>query len=263
MTDCLDISIEEHVARVFLNRPEKHNALSIELFTALGEAGTAIRANPDVRVVILSGRGENFCAGIDTSIFQSGGLDSIAANMQPQSPSPANMFQRAAYVWREIPVPVICAIHGAAFGGGMQIALGADIRYAAPAARLSIMEIRWGIIPDMALTTTARGIVALDRLKELAYTGRVVSANEAQALGLVTAVCDDPHAAAENTAAEIADRNPDAIRAMKQLLNEGMVLDEPASLALEARLQSALLGSPNQVEAVQANLQKRTARFRR
>ncbi|MDH3747413.1 MAG: crotonase/enoyl-CoA hydratase family protein [Gammaproteobacteria bacterium] len=261
MGTVLDVSIDAHVAKIVLNRPEKHNALSLELFEALGDAGQEIAANKSVRAVVLSGSGDNFCAGIDTAVFSDSNYDAIAQGLQPQAPSPANMFQRAGYVWREVPVPVICAITGVAFGGGLQIALGADIRYAHPDAKLSIMEIKWGIIPDMAITTTARHVISADKLKELAFTGRIVDAREAASLGLVTSIHDDPLAYAEQMAAEIAGKSPDAIRSMKKLFNEGLLLAEEQSLALEARLQSGLLGGANQLEAVQANVQKRTPDF--
>jgi len=257
----LEVSIDAHVAKIMLNRPEKHNALSLELFEALGEAGQEVAANKSVRAVVLAGSGDNFCAGIDTTIFSDSNFAAIAGGLQPQVPSPANLFQRAAYVWRELPVPVICAITGVAFGGGTQIALGADIRYASPDAKLSIMEIKWGIIPDMAITTTARHVLPADKLKELAFTGRIVDAREAVSLGLVTSIHDDPLAHAEQIAAEIASKSPDAIRSMKRLFNEGLFVAEDQSLALEARLQSALLGGANQLEAVQANAQKRAPEF--
>lgn len=262
MYSCLEVSVEAHVAHVALNRPQKHNAINFDMFREFGEVGGEIAANRAVRAVVVSGNGENFCAGIDTSIFGGEGVEMIANGLQPQPPSPANMFQLAGYVWREIPVPVICALKGVVFGGGMQIALGADIRYAAPDARLSIMEIKWGIIPDMAITTTARGIVPVDRLKELAFTGQVVSGEEALETGLVTGVHEDPLAHADETAAAIAGKSPDAIRAMKRMINTSLTLDEPESLALEARLQSRLLGEQNQLEAVQANMEKRAPEFK-
>jgi len=181
--------------------------------------------------------------------------------MAPQGDSPANRFQRAAFAWREIPVPVICAIRGVAFGGGAQIALGADVRYAAADAKLSIMEIRWGLIPDLAISVTTSNLLRDDQLRELAYTGRVVSASEAFDLGLVTAVHDDPLQAARETARVIAGRSPDAIRAMKTMFNERRDLDAAQSLALEARLQSGIIGRPNQLEAVRANVERREPEF--
>ena len=261
MSTRLQISIEDHVAEVLLDRPEKHNALDMQMFDDLAAAGARLAADAAVRAVILTGAGENFCAGIDLGIFSDPGDAIDPESMAPQQDSHANRFQRAAYAWREVPVPVICAIRGVAFGGGAQIALGADLRFAAPDAKLSIMEIRWGLIPDLAISVTARNLVREDVLRELAYTGRVVNGSEARELGLVTAVHDDPLQAARDTARLIASRSPDAIRAMKALFNERPDLDTGRSLALEARLQSGIIGQPNQMEAVRANVEGRAPEF--
>ena len=261
MGSTVAVEIDAHIANVTLNRPAKKNAVSLEMFAELGEIGDRIAADPAVRAVILSGAGDSFCAGIDTAIFAGNGQGIDAAAMAPQTPSPANLFQRAAYVWREVPVPVICAIRGVAYGAGLQIALGADIRYAAPDARFSIMEAKWGLIPDMAISVTARAVVPLDRLKELAYTARTVAAAAAQDLGLITAVHDDPLAAARKTAHEIVSRSPSAVRSMKQLFGAGWLATEAESLALEARLQAALLGAEHQRESVLANIEKRAPIF--
>jgi enoyl-CoA hydratase/carnithine racemase len=211
-----------------------------------------------VRAVVLSGEGKGFCAGLDfKSFLSSGGSDLFS-----RGDGPANGAQRAAWVWQEVPVPVIAAIHGVAFGGGLQIALGADIRYAAPDAELSVMEIKWGLVPDMSGTQTLRRLVGLDVAKELTFTGRIMSGREAEALGLVTHTHDDPRARALEIARDIAGKSPDAIRASKKLLNASGLLSVEAGLALEAELQRGLLGSPNQIEAVTANFEKRTPRFK-
>ncbi|MDX1516845.1 MAG: crotonase/enoyl-CoA hydratase family protein [Woeseiaceae bacterium] len=262
MSDVVDVTVTNRVAEVRLNRPDKRNALNIELFDALGRVGRQLADNPAVRAVVLAGNGEHFCAGIDTGLFAGGLDDSFAERMRPVPPSPANSFQAAAYVWRELPVPVICALHGVAFGGGLQIAMGADLRYAAPDARLSVMEIRWGIVPDMAITSTLRHVVAVDQLLELALTGRVIDAHEALGRGLVTAVHEDPLAAARETASQIAAHSPDAVRAIKRLILDGFRQSDADALALEAGLQLQLIGSPNQVEAVRANLEQRAPTFR-
>lgn len=261
MSTRVQTSIDNHVAEVLLNRPEKHNALDMEMFDELAAAGERLSAERSVRAVVLAGAGDNFCAGIDLSIFSDPGDAIDPASMAPQAGSHANRFQRAAYAWREIPVPVICAIRGVAFGGGAQIALGADLRYAAPDAKLSIMEIRWGLIPDIAISVTASNLLRDDQLRELAYTGRVVDGDEAEQLGLVTAIHDDPLRAARDTARLIAGRSPDAIRAMKTMFNERRDLDDAQSLALEARLQSGIIGRRNQLEAVRANIEDREPEF--
>ncbi len=257
----LQIDIDSHVAEVVLNRPEKHNAVDMALFDELAAAADGLAADTSVRAVVLTGAGDNFCAGIDVSIFSDPGDAISPASMAPQKGSDANRFQRAAFAWREIPVPVVCAIRGVAFGAGAQIALGADLRYAAPDAKLSIMEIHWGLIPDLAISVTSSGLLREDWLRELAYTGRVVGADEALSLGLVTAIHDDPASAARDTARAIAGRSPDAIRAMKKLFNERHDLDAGRSLALEARLQSGIMGGPNQLEQVRAKTEGRAPEF--
>jgi len=262
MSDRIEIEIDKHVADVMLNRAHKMNALDLKMFTALAEAADTIADNKSVRAVVLHGAGSNFCAGIDLSVLEEGEFDFGTALDTPIAPSPANFFQRAAYAWREIPVPVICALEGVVFGGGLQVALGADIRYASPDARFSIMESKWGLIPDMGISTTLRGLVAPDHIKELAWTARVLGGAEAQELGLVTAVVDDPIGASRKLAAECAARSPDAIRGIKVLVNRAWQISETESLALEAELQSGIIGRENQLEAINANLCKRMPNFR-
>lgn len=260
MSDRVTISIRDHVAEVALNRPEKFNALDVESFSALDAAARSIEADTSVRAVILRGAGDNFCAGIDLGVLQ-GGDAAVKTLLAPVEGSSANLAQRAAYAWRELPIPVICALQGIAFGGGFQIAMGADLRYAAPDAQLSIMEVKWGLVPDMAITTTLRHLVGPDLVKELAFTAQVIDADEALRLGIVTRVVDDPVASARHLAQTIANRSPDAIRGIKRLVNEGWTLPERESLALEAAVQVPLLGAANQVEAVRANLEKRKAKY--
>jgi enoyl-CoA hydratase/carnithine racemase len=265
MADLVTIDIQGGVADVRLNRVDKYNALSPDMFKAIIEAGEALAENRSVRAVVLSGNGRGFCAGLDMGSFQgmagggsgSGGTGALLS----RDDRPENHAQRPAYVWKRLPMPVIAAIHGVAFGGGCQIALGADIRFAAPDAKISVMEIKWGLIPDMSLTQTLRDLVPLDVAKELTFTGRILSGVEAKALGLVTHVVDDPLAAARALAEEIAGKSPDAIRAGKQLLEESWHADARTGLGLEAKLQTALIGSKNQVEAVTANFENRPPKF--
>lgn len=262
MTDRLRVEIDNHIAIVRLNRPQKHNAIDLEMFEAFIDAGDRLAGDKTLRAVVLTGAGEHFCAGIDLSVFQEAGIDAAGAGrMAARESSPANFFQSAAYVWREMPVPVIAAMRGVAFGAGLQIALGADIRYARADAQLSIMEIQWGIIPDMAISLTAHHVIPVDRIKELAYTGRVISGSEALTQGLLTAVKDNPLEAAIGLAREIAQRSPEAIRAIKKLFDKSWHADSAAALQLEAQLQTSVMGTPNQVEAVTARLQKRKPEF--
>jgi enoyl-CoA hydratase/carnithine racemase len=261
LNDRLSINLDGPVAEVMLDRPEKYNALDMRMFEALGEAADSLSNNRSVRAVILHGAGGNFCAGIDVSVLTDPEVKIDETLMAPVAPSAANLFQRAAYAWRELPVPVICALNGITYGGGLQIAAGADLRYSAADAQFSIMETKWGLIPDMAISTTLRNIVPADRLKELAWSARVFDATEALQLGIVTGIHDDPLAAARKIAHDCAGRSPEAIRGIKQLVNEAWHLDEAESLALEAKIQLAVIGSPNQAEAVMANLEKRPPKF--
>ena len=262
MTERVTISIDGHVAVVTLNRPDKHNAVDIEMFSALADAGEKLANDAAVRAIVLQGAGPSFCAGVDVSIFQQDDNALSAAKMAPGETTPANFFQRAAYIWREIPVPVIGALHGTVFGAGLQIALGADLRFSTPDCRFSVMEIKWGIIPDMAISVTARGIMTPDKIKELAWTGRIVSGEEALSLGLVTALYAQPSLAAIDAAKQIAGRSPSAIRAIKRLFDESPGLSVTEALKLEAQLQMSLLGGVNQTEAVMANLEKRDPEFK-
>lgn len=269
MSDLVSISTREGVADVRLNRPEKYNALSPSMFAEIAEAGAALAEDSSVRAVVLSGNGRGFCAGLDFASFQamagkeSGESKRSGGNgvASPRLSRPANLAQNAAYVWKTLPVPVIAALHGSAYGGGFQIAMGADLRIARPDTKLSVFEIKWGLIPDMAITQTAHGVVSLDILKELTFTGRIVEGREAQDLGLVTRLSENPLDDALALAAEIATKSPEAIRAGKKLFAEAWGATAEDSLPLEARLQAELIGSSNQVEAVRANMENRVPAF--
>lgn len=269
MSELVTIDVQDGVADVRLDRADKYNALSPAMFGAIIEAGETLAADPSVRAVVLSGNGRGFCAGLDFGSFQGmsdraagdGPKPETAALMARGSDFPENHAQRPAMVWKRMPVPVIAAIHGVAYGGGLQVALGADMRYATADAKLSVMEIKWGLIPDMGLSQFLRDLMPMDVVKELTFTGRIVSGEEAKALGLVTRVCADPLAAALETAREIAGKSPDAIRYAKKLYEDSWHADAATGLGLEASLQSALIGSPNQLEAIRANFENRTAQF--
>ena len=250
------IAVTAGVADVRLTRADKMNALDPAMFAAIIAAIARLEREPGLRAVVLSGEGRAFCAGLDMASMASAGS---GIDIAARTHGDANDFQQVAWGWRTLAVPVIAAIHGVAFGGGLQIASGADIRIAAPCTRLSVMEMKWGIVPDMAGYALWRGNVRDDALRELAYTAREFDAAEGLTLGFVTRIADDPHAEAMALARSIAGRNPHAIRAAKRLANlEG---DAAAILAAESAEQAALLRTPNQIEAVMANMQKRPPRF--
>jgi len=265
MSERVSVSIDSGVADVRMNRPDKMNALDQAMFQGLVETAHALGANGKVRAVVLSGEGRAFCAGLDFMSFMAMGEGERSGGpglLSRSDESPANFAQLAAYAWTSLPQPVIAAVHGVAFGGGLQIALGADIRLVAPDAKLSVMEIKWGLIPDMSGSQTLRHLVRLDVAKELTFTGRVVSGTEAVALGLATRATETPRESALEMAREIASRSPDAIRAGKKLFDESWIGTRRDGFALEESLQRGLIGSPNQLEAVEANMQNRAPRFR-
>jgi enoyl-CoA hydratase/carnithine racemase len=237
------VEFDEQVAVVTLTRPEKHNALDLPMLDAIIAAAERLRDEPELRAVVLNGAGKSFCSGLDfPSVAAAGGLASLTAILDEPPP---NHFQRAAYGWLQLPVPVIAAIHGNCLGGGLQIALAADVRIATADARLSIMEGRFGLIPDMSITRTLPRLVGIDVAKELTYTARVISGEEADQLGLVTRLAEDPLAAALELAREIAARSPDAVRHAKRLYDEAWTGSAQETLALEAKLQGELIRGAN------------------
>lgn len=267
MEDRVSISIADGIADVRLVRADKMNALDQAMFEALVAATERLSQEKAVRVVVLSGEGRAFCAGLDMGRFaamkEKGGNGvpgGESRDLTKRTYGQANFAQQAVWGWRQLPVPVIAAVHGVAFGGGFQLALGADIRLLAPDARMSIMELKWGLVPDMAGTPILASLVRDDILRELTYTGRIFSAQEAMSYGLATRICDDPRGAALELAREISSKSPDAIRAAKRMLNKLSVDPGPALLA-ESVEQQKLLGSANQTEAVRANMEKRAPRF--
>lgn len=266
MSELVTVSISDGIADIRFNRPDKHNSLTLEMFEAINAVGASLADNSAVRVAVLSGNGPSFCAGLDFSIMAEmlqgpANARAVMDRLLMRDGRADNRAQRTAVIWKTTPVPVIAALHGVAFGGGCQIALGADIRIAAPDTRMSVMEIKYGLVPDMGLTQTLPDLVRLDVAKELTLTGRVVDATEALQLGLVTRIAEQPLALAFDIARGIAARSPHAVQAAKRLLNEAWRADARTGLGLEEELQLTLLGSPNQIEAVNAALQKRDAKF--
>ena len=263
MTTRVIVSTQDGVADVRLNRPDKMNALDLAMFEGLVETGRALATEKSLRAVVLSGEGRAFSAGLDFASFAAlaEGSDGARRLLQREAGGAANYAQQAVFVWMDLPVPVIAAVHGVAFGGGLQIALGADIRFVTPDAQLSVMEVKWGLIPDMTGSQTLRRLTRLDVAKELTFTGRIVSGTEAVALGLATHVSDSPRESALGLAREIAGRSPDAVRAAKRLLDRAGLVTLEEGLRLEEAIQLSLIRSPNQIEAVLANVEKRPPRF--
>ncbi|MFT6772978.1 MAG: enoyl-CoA hydratase/carnithine racemase [Paracoccaceae bacterium] len=260
------LSIEEGVADIQLNRPEKMNAITVDLLREMADVAAAVAADPSVRVAVLHGAGRAFCAGLDKGNFAKmvqSGKGSLGGDIMERSHGPANLFQHAGMMWRDLPVPVIAAVHGACLGGGLQIALGADIRIAAPGTKISVMEMKWGLVPDMGGMVTMLPLVRGDVLRRLIYTAEVIEADEACALGLMTEVAEDPLARARALAQGIAGRSPSAMRAAKELCNLALSgASEAEVLLAESRLQQGVIGGKDQIETVMAQLEGRAAVYR-
>jgi enoyl-CoA hydratase/carnithine racemase len=259
--DRVRISVEDHVAEVALVRGEKHNALDGAMFEAIAGAASRLRSEPGLRAVVLHGDGPSFCSGIDVGWLAGAETNGFADHAHDRDEFGANPFQRVSTAWIEVPVPVIAAIHGNCLGGGLQIALGADIRIAAPDSKLSVREVHWGLVPDMGITATLPRLLPLDVAKELTFTGKIISGEEADRAGLVTRVDTDPLSSARDLALEIAGRSPDAVRAAKKLFESAWPAAGREGLELETELQIPLIGSPNQMAAVMAGVNKEPAKF--
>lgn len=255
------IEIKEHIAEVILNRPEKMNALDVETFNAIIEAGEKIQADASIRCVILRGAGKAFCAGMDLANFAGEPDPEILRPLQERTHGIANRWQKAVWVWRECQVPVIAAVHGVAYGGGLQIMSGADIKIVHPETRLCIMEMKWGIIPDMGGTQLWRHNVREDIIKELTWTNRVFSGDEAVQFGFASHTDQDPYAKALQLAEEIVSKNPTAIVKSKKLLSQANYLNVKDGLMLESVEQEQTIRKKNQLEAVYAQMQKRKGKF--
>jgi len=258
MSDRVRLAIDGGVAEVRLNRPEKLNALDADMFTAIVEVLETLAAAPKVRAVVLSGEGRAFCAGLDMASMSAGGTG-LRLDRRPYGP--ANIVQYVAWGWRTLRMPVIAAVHGVAFGGGLQIMSGADIRIGEPSARFSIREAYWGLIPNIAGTALWRTLVRDDVVRELTYTAREFLGTEAERYGFLTRLSTDPRVDALSLAKAIAERSPDAVRAAKRLYNCAADADAATLLQAESSEQLKLKGSPNQLEAVAAHAEGRAARF--
>lgn len=262
MENRVNVHIQDYIAHVELNRPEKMNALDIPMFNAIVEAGKQVSENKEVRVVVLSGKGRAFCAGLDLANFTPDPKAEMNQSLLNRTHGIANKWQKVAWTWRECPVPVIAAVHGVAYGGGLQIMSGADIKFVHPDTQLSVMESKWGIIPDMSGTQLWRHNVREDILKELTFTYRKFTGTEAVQYGFATHLSEDPLNAAMNLAKKISKVSPSAIVQSKALINKASYLNEEDGLLLESELQEKIIRQPNQMEAVFSQMQKREGDFK-
>jgi len=268
MNDRVQVEIENGIADVRLCRPEKRNALDQPMFEGLIQAGKDLSANPSIRVAVLHGEGPAFCAGLDFMSFagmMSGELTSdseqVTRAVSDKTKGGASWFQLPAWIWYEAPFPVIAAVHGAAYGAGLHIALGADMRVIAPDAKVAFVEVNWGLVPDMSGSQALRRLVPLDVAKKMAMTGLPITGEQALRYGLATEMSETPYETARELAGIIAKKSPDAIRSIKRLLNQSALVPLAEGLAMEFECSGALMGSPNQMEAIGASFEKREPRF--
>lgn len=257
----VSVEIKDHIAHVTLTRGDKMNAVDPAMAEAVVAAGTSLIDNADIRAVVLSGEGRSFCAGLDVASFSAFAASDPEARIMPRSHGDANLMQQVAMVWRAVPVPVIAALHGVAFGAGFQLALGADIRIAAPDTKVAIMEMKWGLVPDMGGMVLLPQLARSDVIRRMTYTAEPIDAKQALEWGLLTELADDPLSAARDMAATIAGKSPSAMRAAKRLITISETEDAKTVLYHESREQVDLIGKPHQMEVIAANLKKRAPKF--
>lgn len=267
MSDRVTINISDGIADVRFNRADKRNALDGAQFQAIVEAGESLKTNKSIRVVVVSGEGASFCAGLDLASM--GAMVGGERNTGEKQPAASDMEegrithlgQQSAWVWQEVPVPVIAAVHGHALGGGCQIALGADIRIAHPDTKFSVRETYWGLVPDMAGTVLMQGLVRPDIMKDIVFSARIFDGREAHEIGIVTRLSETPREDAFAMAEEICKRSPDAVRGSKELLNRLTMDFAAAQFAAERRIIGGLVGGHNQHEAVMSDFEKRAPAY--
>lgn len=257
----VSVTLDAHIAHVTLTRGDKMNALDDAMVKAIIAAGQEVAAS-DARAVVLSGEGESFCAGLDVASFAAMGAKDPSEWLLSRSHGDTNEMQEMVMIWRRVPVPVICALQGVAYGGGLQIALGADIRIAHPQTRLSILEMKWGLVPDLGGMVLFPQVMRSDVLRYMTYTADSIKADQAERWGLVTELAEDPLARAHALATQIAGKSPSAIRASKRLIDTAETQDRPTVLLAESQEQVKLIGQPDQMEVIAAQLQKRAPQFK-
>ena len=274
--DRVTISIVDGIADVKMKRADKRNALDNAMFTSLSAAGEYLKTLDGLRVVVLSGDGASFCAGLDFSSFaqmaEAGAADKKHDKKSDEKSDMnagamvdgriTHMAQQVCWVWQEVPVPVIAAVHGHALGGGIQIALGADIRIVHPDTQLSVREVHWGLIPDMTGTLMLSRLVRPDIVKNLVFTARIFSGHEAHEMGIATQLSNDVYADAMTMAREIAGRSPEAVRGAKKLINLLANSGAAEQFAAERATIGQLIGTANQAEAVMSHFEKRPPNFK-
>ncbi len=253
---------ESHLARVCLNRPRKHNGMNLAMLDAVNDTASTLAKDRDLRAIVIQGNGPSFCAGLDFASVMKSPLAAAPAMAQLLLPY-ANRFQRWSLAWRDIGVPVVAAIHGNCFGAGIQLALGADVRVASPEAKFSVMEAKWGLVPDMGGVALLRELVRIDVAKQLVMSAKIISACEAHEIGLVTHLDDNPTQAARDIALEMSAYSPDAVAAGKFLLQEAWDASESSATAAERRWQRRLIGRANQRISVARNGKQSDKPFKR
>lgn len=253
----VSISIENHIAVVTLTRGDKMNAMDFEMITAIVDAGQSLQDSKDVRAVVLTGEGNAFCSGLDVASFAMLAGQDPEALIMPRTHGTTNQFQAVSMVWNDLPIPVIASLHGVAYGAGFQLALGADIRIATPETKLAIMEMKWGLVPDMGGMVLLPPLTRTDVIRRLTYTADPIDAVQGEKWGLVTELSDNPMARAMELATQITHQSPSAIRAAKRLITVAQTQDDAAILMAESREQTDLIGKPDQMEVIAANMAKR------
>ncbi|MEO0368228.1 MAG: crotonase/enoyl-CoA hydratase family protein [Pseudomonadota bacterium] len=269
INDRIKLDVSDNIARVTLARSEKMNALDPAMFEAIPMVGEKLRNDKSIRVVILDAEGDNFCSGLDKSsiagLMNPGGSAGDGkvnvSKLETRTQGIANDPQFAAWMWRELPMPILVAINGITFGGGLQIALGGDMRYASAGSTFSILEMKWGIVPDMSSSQVMRHLIPDDVIRELTYTARIFTAEDALRWGFITAIVDDPLEHAYSVANEIVVRNPHAVRAAKQILDKANYQTQAEGLLFESTTQDQILGTPNQIEAVMSQMERRAPNY--
>lgn len=252
MSERVLLEYQNDVALVTLNRPDKYNGLDMPMFEGIVKVARQLRKDRKIRAVILRGEGKAFSSGLDVKTVSKNPLNFARLLLKPGLKI-ANLAQDVSYLWRQVPAPVIAVTHGFCFGGAFQIALGADFRFTTPDCEFSIMEAKWGLIPDMGITTTLPELIPIDLAKELTMTARRFSGEEAKAMGLVSRVCDDPMSEALAFVDELRQRSPDAVAATKLLYNNAWRADDATGLKWETKLQRKIIARYNQRAATSQN----------